>query len=54
MNKEERRQRAEKFRQEREKEIAKAVALHSMPAFGLEPTETNLPRYYQLIREVLA
>lgn len=39
---------------EREKELQTAVALRSMPSFGLEPVKSNLTRYYQLVQEVLA
>ena len=38
---------------EREREIAVAAALRSMPRFGLEPTVDNLPAYYAKVREVL-
>ena len=38
---------------EREREVAVAAALRSMPRFGLEPTVDNLPAYYVKVREVL-
>lgn len=39
---------------EREREIARVAALRSMQDFGLEPCESNLARYYRLVREALA
>lgn len=39
---------------EREREIARVAALCDMPSFGLKPCDSNLARYYQLVREALA
>ena len=39
---------------EREREVAKVNALRNMPAFGLEPVEANLGKYYDMVWEVLA
>ena len=38
---------------EREREVQREAALHSMVSFGLEPSEDNIPEYFRIIREVL-